>query len=622
MSNTQSQKEFDKGHFTLAPYLSVRRLGESVAVGCLPPHAIRLEGDPKVTESLLCAFQGPQTIDSLVDTTMSHLDISSDEARSFVQDLISLKVLVKNPDVQDRYSRHRLYYQMLGFQGDPQDRLKNATVGLIGMGGIGTHVALHLAAAGVGQLVISDGDAVELSNLTRQTLFTESDCGRLKVDAAEQHLREVDGKIKIKKIASQFTGGAMALEIFSQCDFVVLSADRPAMVHDWAGKASLVTSTPFSNVGYIESFGVVGPAIIPGVTRCYSCIRGDAEQLSGQHIENARKGTHRVEINAKFQAPSFGPLNAIAASIQANEVIRHLLGLPLSTKERRLLLSSQSYETLWEEFSGAESLCDCCTKVKLAEEGRKEGQWSQIAQQYAAERDLLSCNALVVDPWISTNFSDLKNTSVADIGAGNGKVARLLAEAGAVVTALEPHDEMFDLLRSNCATWSNLEITPYMGSFQELKKFPQFDKIFILNVLDHVEDFEGALRMSAGALKNGGELVLSLPHPMKDFAGWTKVSQADGSFHYKDLVVQDYLQEGPCIKNREDHLGNRIARGIRTYHRTSATYVSCLLKLGFRITAFDEPGVLASVPEGGELVASKLNKIPYFLLVRATHEAR
>ncbi|MGH3798824.1 MAG: HesA/MoeB/ThiF family protein [Pseudonocardiaceae bacterium] len=68
---------------------------------------------------------------------------------------------------------------MLGVAGHPQDQLAGVTVGLIGMGGIGTHLAVHLAAAGVGGLVITDGDHIELSNLTRQTLFREADVGRL-----------------------------------------------------------------------------------------------------------------------------------------------------------------------------------------------------------------------------------------------------------------------------------------------------------------------------------------------------------------------------------------------------------------------------------------------------------
>jgi ThiF family len=68
------------------------------------------------------------------------------------------------------YDRHRLGYRMPGIGGDAEERLQNATVGLMGMGGIGSNLAVQLGAAGIGRLVITDGERFEASNLARQTL--------------------------------------------------------------------------------------------------------------------------------------------------------------------------------------------------------------------------------------------------------------------------------------------------------------------------------------------------------------------------------------------------------------------------------------------------------------------
>jgi molybdopterin/thiamine biosynthesis adenylyltransferase len=59
---------------------------------------------------------------------------------------------------------------MPGIGGDAEERLQNATVGLMGMGGIGSNLAVQLGAAGIGRLVITDGERFEASNLARQTL--------------------------------------------------------------------------------------------------------------------------------------------------------------------------------------------------------------------------------------------------------------------------------------------------------------------------------------------------------------------------------------------------------------------------------------------------------------------
>ena len=91
-----------------------------------------------------------------------------------------------SPDEVERYARHLVLAEV---GGPGQQRLKAATVLIVGAGGVGSPAALYLAAAGVGTLRIIDGDTVSLSNLQRQILFDTTDIDRPQVEALHQRER-------------------------------------------------------------------------------------------------------------------------------------------------------------------------------------------------------------------------------------------------------------------------------------------------------------------------------------------------------------------------------------------------------------------------------------------------
>ena len=104
------------------------------------------------------------------------------------------------PEERSRYARHLLLPQ-LGEAG--QLRLKEASVLVVGAGGLGTPMLQYLAAAGVGTLGIVDDDVVSLSNLHRQILFGTADVGRPKVDVAAEVLRRLNPHVKIEPMAQR-----------------------------------------------------------------------------------------------------------------------------------------------------------------------------------------------------------------------------------------------------------------------------------------------------------------------------------------------------------------------------------------------------------------------------------
>ena len=97
------------------------------------------------------------------------------------------------PEEIRRYSRH-LILPEVGVDG--QLKLKNARVLLVGTGGLGSPMALYLAAAGVGTLGLVDFDVVDESNLQRQVIHGTSDVGRKKIDSAEETLRDINPNVQ------------------------------------------------------------------------------------------------------------------------------------------------------------------------------------------------------------------------------------------------------------------------------------------------------------------------------------------------------------------------------------------------------------------------------------------
>jgi molybdopterin/thiamine biosynthesis adenylyltransferase len=108
---------------------------------------------------------------------------------------------------RERYARHILLKEI---GGPGQQRLKAATVALVGAGGLGAPAALYLAAAGVGTLRIIDDDAVALSNLQRQVVFRASDVGMPKVERTRVVLNELNAHVDVKAIAQRLTAANAA----------------------------------------------------------------------------------------------------------------------------------------------------------------------------------------------------------------------------------------------------------------------------------------------------------------------------------------------------------------------------------------------------------------------------
>jgi sulfur-carrier protein adenylyltransferase/sulfurtransferase len=127
-----------------------------------------------------------------------------------------------SPEEFTRYSRNILLPQV-GIEG--QVKLKTSTVLIVGLGGLGSPVALYLAAAGVGRLGLVDPDRVDLTNLQRQVLHTSNGIGQLKAASACARLHELNPETQLDVIPEAITAGN-AREILAEYDLIVDATDN------------------------------------------------------------------------------------------------------------------------------------------------------------------------------------------------------------------------------------------------------------------------------------------------------------------------------------------------------------------------------------------------------------
>ncbi|MBI4416333.1 MAG: molybdopterin-synthase adenylyltransferase MoeB [Euryarchaeota archaeon] len=205
-----------------------------------------------------------------------------------------------------RYSRH-LILPEAGIEG--QRKLKEASVLVVGTGGLGAPVSLYLAAAGVGRLGLVDFDVVEHSNLQRQVLFAESDVGRPKLQAAKERLEGVNPNVRVETHATRLTS-ENAMDVLRQYDVVIDGTDNfPTryLVND----ACVLLGKP--NV-YGSIFRWEGQASVFWAEKgpCYRCL----------YAEPPPPGL----VPSCAEGGVFGVLPGIVGSIQATEAIKVILG--------------------------------------------------------------------------------------------------------------------------------------------------------------------------------------------------------------------------------------------------------------------------------------------------------
>ncbi len=230
-------------------------------------------------------------------------------------------------DQIQRYARHIVLPQV-GSTG--QQQLLAASVLVVGAGGLGSPLALYLAAAGVGRIGIVDDDTVDLSNLQRQVVHGTGDVGRPKVDSATEAVERINPTVTVEPHPARFTT-ANALDLVSGYDIVADGSDNFAtrfLVND----ACVLAQKPLVSAALLrfEAQVATWKGFIPDQP-CYRCL----------FPEPPPDGA----VPTCAQGGVLGALAGQAGSFQTIEVIKEILGIGTSLAGWLVLIDSLAGET-------------------------------------------------------------------------------------------------------------------------------------------------------------------------------------------------------------------------------------------------------------------------------------
>lgn len=223
-----------------------------------------------------------------------------------------------------RYSRQIMLPQV-DITG--QQKLMQSKVLIIGLGGLGSPVAMYLASAGVGHLTLCDHDRVDLSNLQRQIVHSTPNLGESKVQSAAQNLHALNPEVQLELIDHQLQGEELRQHI-ANADVVVDASDNfrtRFQLNDACvkGKKPLVSGAAIRLEGQISVFHNENPA-----SPCYRCLYKDEDDFTETCSESG----------------VLAPVVGIIGTVQATETLKVLLGIGQTLMGRLLLLDALTME--------------------------------------------------------------------------------------------------------------------------------------------------------------------------------------------------------------------------------------------------------------------------------------
>lgn len=214
-----------------------------------------------------------------------------------------------SPGSDERLERHSRQMLLDAIGGAGQANLSAARVLCVGAGGLGSPVALYLAAAGVGHLTLLDPDEVALSNLHRQVLHGTADLGRPKVESGADRLRALDPMLEIEPLRASLDE-ASAPALFEAHDLVVDGSDN-FETRFLCNDVAIATGTPLVHGAVLGFVGQV--TVVDGQTGgCYRCLF-EAPPPPG-------------EVPPCSEAGVLGAVCGVIGSVMATEAVKLLVG--------------------------------------------------------------------------------------------------------------------------------------------------------------------------------------------------------------------------------------------------------------------------------------------------------
>jgi len=224
-----------------------------------------------------------------------------------------------------RYSRHILLDE-IGIEA--QERLLASSALVVGAGGLGSPASLYLACAGIGRILLADGDTVDLTNLQRQILHRDDRIGRLKAESGRQTLLEANPGIEVIALTERLAGDAL-LEAVAGVSVVLDCCDNFATRHA-VNRACVKAGVPLVSGAAIRFDGQLAVFDARRAdSPCYHCLFPETDE---------------VDEVACAQLGVFAPLTGLVGSLQAAEALKIAGGFGTPSVGRLMVIEGRSLE--------------------------------------------------------------------------------------------------------------------------------------------------------------------------------------------------------------------------------------------------------------------------------------
>lgn len=254
-----------------------------------------------------------------------------------------------------RFDRQLPYLAEFGAPAEMQRRLRDATVVILGCGGLGTWTLGGLACAGIGNFVLVDDDTVEPSNLNRQVLYVDADIGRPKVACAAEWVTRFAPDTNVTAHQRRVTSVDDVVPLARDADILVMLADHPPYVLErWVNAACQEVGTPYIACGQATPVMKIGPLYVPGRTACFACEETEMRSTSPLY-DDVVAMRQRNNVNAM----TVGPASGLVGTMLSIEIMHFLLGRSAASEGRALILDIQTLATWWEPIA-RDPQCPVC----------------------------------------------------------------------------------------------------------------------------------------------------------------------------------------------------------------------------------------------------------------------
>ena len=223
-----------------------------------------------------------------------------------------------------RYSRQMMLPEI---DASGQQKLLDAHVLIVGLGGLGSPASMYLASAGVGQITLVDFDTVDISNLQRQIVHSTADIDRLKIDSARDSLLAINPDITINSLSEKLEGETLQEQI-NEVD-VVLDCSDNFTTRFQINAACVASKTPLVSAAAIRFEAQISVFDLrDDESPCYRCLYNEETMIDMSCTANG----------------VIAPLLGVAGSIQAIEAMKLIMDLGETLKGRLLMIDGKTMQ--------------------------------------------------------------------------------------------------------------------------------------------------------------------------------------------------------------------------------------------------------------------------------------